>query len=254
MIHLLFSPDGFLITAIGLLAVTLCVLPVLDRRRAQAGPEPRDQMVMFGQTIVLLWGLAALCVAGWLLSGRPLSEIGWRPASADWGGALAWSIAAAVLAYCAYQIGMTWFSARSRASVREQLKHVDLERVRPHTRDEAVTFQALSVTAGVTEEVIFRGVLLTAISLVAPLWAAVLISLVAFILPHAYQGLGGLLRVAPTGVVLTGIVLLGGSLWPAILAHMAIDMTAGATFAILDRFKAQDEAKSADLLGAPPAP
>ena len=254
MISILFNPNGFLIAAIGLLAVAICALPFLEHRRFGAPSEAGDQMLIYGQTIVFLWGLAAICVAGWLLSGRALSEIGWRPASADWGGALAWTIAAGVLVYCAYQIVMTWFSAKSRASVRKQLNEVDLEMVRPRNRDEALAFQALSVTAGVTEEVIFRGVLLAAISLVAPLWAAVLISLLAFVLPHAYQGLGGLLRVAPTGVVLTGVVLLGGSLWPAILAHIAIDMTAGATFAIIDRFKDRDEEKSADLLGAPPAP
>ncbi len=254
MLDLIFSPDGFLVAALGLLALAVCVIPLLDHRKSTPDAEPPTPMTTYRQTMVMLWVLAAVCVAGWLLSGRTLEEIGWRPVAPGWGGLLAWALAGSALVYCLYQIVGTAVSAKTRASVRRQLGQVELDLVRPQSREDAVAFQALSITAGVTEEVIFRGVLLVSISLVAPLWAAALISLAAFILLHAYQGLGGLVRVAPTAVFLTAIVLAGGSLWPAILAHIVIDMAAGAVFAILDRTEAQDRRTESALAAAPPAP
>ena len=254
MLDLILGPDGFLIGALGVLALAICLLALSGRHQPQSAVDPQTPMATYRRTLVVLWALAAVCVAGWLLSGRSLSEMGWRPVSSDWGGLSAWAITAAVFAYCLYQIAAAALSARSRASVRRQLEQVDLDLVRPRNREEALAFQALSITAGVTEEVIFRGVLLASISLVAPLWAAVLVSLIAFILLHAYQGLGGLMRVAPTAAGLTAIVLLGGSLWPAILAHIAIDMSAGILFGLVDRTQDEKRTEKADLPDAPPTP
>ena len=84
-------------------------------------------------------------------------------------------------------------------------------------------FLGLGFTAGVTEEVIFRAYLLMLFAMIMPLWMAALLALIAFCLPHAYQGIGGMIQSFVMGGVLTGIVLLGGSIWPAVLLHIAVD-------------------------------
>ena len=56
------------------------------------------------------------------------------------------------------------------------------------------------------------------------MWPIILIQAALFGLPHAYQGLGG--------VIITGVVGIGlgwlrfhnkGNLWPCIIAHVAVD-------------------------------
>jgi membrane protease YdiL (CAAX protease family) len=240
MTDLLFSPDGILILAVVLIALALAAIPALEQRHQRRGETPAARRAMYRDTMILLWGLAIIAVAGWALSGRPMAEIGFAPVREGWFGLAAWAITAVVVSYCLWQIFQAWVSRTARVSIRKQIGDIELTDIRPRTANEAWHFQALSVTAGITEEIIFRGVLIAAFALVMPLWAAVILSLIAFTLPHAYQGPAGMIRVAPTGAVLTAIVLLGGSLWPAILAHALIDMTAGITFAILDRFQTQD--------------
>lgn len=249
MVEFAFSPNAALIIALVLIGLALAASPLLDQRHRQRGDTPAARHKIYRDSIILLWSLAIIGVAGWVLSGRPLAEIGLAPVRDDGRGLAAWAIAGLVLGFCLWQIGVTWLSKKARRSARKQIGEIELTDLRPRTVKQAWHFQALSVTAGITEEIIFRGVLLAAFALVMPLWAAVILSLIAFTVPHAYQGPAGLVRVVPTGAVLTAIVLLGGSLWPAIIAHALIDITAGVTFALLDRFEARDAA--AELVEAP---
>jgi membrane protease YdiL (CAAX protease family) len=249
MVEFAFSPNAALIIALILIGLALAASPLMDQRHRRRGGAPAARHIMYRDSIILLWSLAIIGVAGWVLSDRPLADIGFAPVRADWRGLVAWAITALIVGYCLWQIGQTWLSQTARASIRKQVGDIELTDIRPRTAKEGWHFQALSVTAGITEEIVFRGVLMGAFALVIPLWAAVILALVAFTLPHAYQGRAGMVRVAPTGAVLTAIVLLGGSLWPAILAHALIDMTAGVTFALLDRFEARDA--EAELVEAP---
>ena len=253
MVDTLLSRDGFLIVALALMGLILLSIPVLDARHEERKQDAGAKLSLYRDTMVLLWTMAIIALTGWLLSGRALADIGWAPVVEGWRGWLAWGLTGLILIYCAWQIVETVRSASARRSVRRQIEAIQTEDMRPRTKAEAWRFQAVSVTAGVTEEIIFRGVLIAAFALIMPLWMAAVLSLIAFTLPHAYQGPAGLMRVAPTGAVLTGVVLLGGSLWPAILAHAVIDMTAGAVFAVLDRFEAQDAADEHPETDAPDA-
>ncbi|QZD90341.1 CPBP family intramembrane metalloprotease [Qipengyuania aurantiaca] len=83
--------------------------------------------------------------------------------------------------------------------------------------------------AGLGEELIYRGFLMDRLNrlqgLAGKAWPIILIQGVLFGLPHAYQGLGG--------VIITGVVGIGlgwlrynrkGNLWALVLAHMAVDV------------------------------
>lgn len=97
----------------------------------------------------------------------------------------------------------------------------------PRTPREKRVFALLSVAAGVSEELAYRGY---AIGALAPLLgtggAAAATSFVFGIL-HGYQGLLGTLRTTVMGGLLAWGFLASGSLWPAIVAHCAIDLVAG---------------------------
>ncbi len=82
--------------------------------------------------------------------------------------------------------------------------------------------------AGFGEEVLYRGFLMDRLERLAGLrgraWLVLVIQAVLFGLPHAYQGLGGMVVTAMVGLLLGWIRnRQRGNLWAAILAHAAVD-------------------------------
>ena len=55
-----------------------------------------------------------------------------------------------------------------------------VRRFMPKNEAEYSRFNLVSITAGITEEIIFRGYIIWALALVMPLWAAAVLSLVSF--------------------------------------------------------------------------
>lgn len=112
-----------------------------------------------------------------------------------------------------------------RARVRERLSSV--ERLLPRRTDSFALFTALSITAGVCEEFLFRGFLLWYGLHVLPLPWAWTAQALAFGLGHAYQGPRGILLTGLAGAFFTAVVWVTGSLWPAMLIHALMDLNAG---------------------------
>lgn len=241
--------DGFLLLPLLAIAVLLIAGPFRDRMwktRIKAGGEPDIRVKLFRETNIWLWLTALVSLAGWLLSGRTLDGLGFDATLGGWRGGVAWGAAGAALAYMAWTVIETASSRKARASVRRQIDGFDgLDLIRAETPAEHNGFAALSVTAGITEEIVFRGVLIGALALILPLWAAAALSVVAFTLGHLYQGPKGMVRVLVVALVLTGIFLIGGSLWPVIILHIAMDLSSGLAFRLVDRHAEADAAAEA---------
>lgn len=102
----------------------------------------------------------------------------------------------------------------------------------PRTPSERIAFTGLSISAGIAEELVFRSFLIAALaSASGSMTVAVTISIGAFAVSHAYQGYLGVLRVALLGAILTAPFLLTGSVYPAMMAHAALDILAGLVLA-----------------------
>ena len=98
----------------------------------------------------------------------------------------------------------------------------------PQTLSEKLTFVVVCVTAGICEELIFRGFMITALrAATGSLALAVLVAAVAFGAAHAHQNASGGLRAGLLGLVLTVPLLMTGSLYPAIAAHAVVDLLGG---------------------------
>lgn len=95
----------------------------------------------------------------------------------------------------------------------------------PVTRTERWWMAAVSVGAGVSEELVFRGLLLAVAvgSGVPPLLAAAVLTVV-FGAVHLYQGWAGMLSATVLGAVMFAITLGTGSLLIPIVLHAAIDL------------------------------
>ena len=86
---------------------------------------------------------------------------------------------------------------------------------------------ALSVTAGVCEELLFRGLLIGMLAPWLGWWGAAALGVPLFGVLHAYQGRAGMVRTAIVGAALTGVVAATGSLLPAMALHALIDVGSG---------------------------
>jgi hypothetical protein len=86
---------------------------------------------------------------------------------------------------------------------------------------------ALSISAGFCEELIFRGYLIWIFQPLLGMWGAAALSVVVFALGHGYEGVKNVLIVGIVGCALTAVVILFGSLWPAIVIHALVDLQQG---------------------------
>jgi membrane protease YdiL (CAAX protease family) len=101
----------------------------------------------------------------------------------------------------------------------------DIHALLPRNRAELKFGWALSINAGVVEELLFRLAMPALIfAVVGDALVAISVSLVVFGALHAYQGVGGVIGSFVIGVVLMAVFLATGTiLWP-ILVHAVFDL------------------------------
>ncbi|MFG2044877.1 CPBP family intramembrane glutamic endopeptidase, partial [Dactylosporangium sp. NPDC048998] len=85
-----------------------------------------------------------------------------------------------------------------------------------------------ALTAGICEEIVFRGLLYGAAITLLGLdpWFAALISATLFGLAHRYQGPAGVIGTGLLGLALTALYATSGSLLLPIALHVALDIAA----------------------------
>lgn len=199
-------------------AVFLLVpLPALLALQTRAAADIREvpRLAIYIQSLVSSWILGAITVLVVRASGSALPHLGL--VAIPWPSLVAWSAAATAA-------GIVLILAVHASGIDESpLMHHLL----PRTAGEKWLFAALSITAGVNEELLFRGFLLTILEeSTGSLAIAVIVTVVSFGVLHAYQRVGAV-RAAVLGLLLTVPVIVTGSIVPSILAHAALDLVAG---------------------------
>lgn len=211
---------------LALIAIGLCidsyVLWPRFLQRSEAEPA-RARVWLWSSTIVFLWTLVAAGVVLWMLERRSWTELrltaphGWRIL-----GTIGLLLAVAIF----YARAVATIARAKRSNKRIRFP-TNAARRAPHTRAELAWWMALSVSAGICEEFIVRGYLIWVLQPALGLWFAAAASLIVFVAAHAYQGAKGLVAVGVVGGLLTLIVLVFGSLVPAIAVHMLADAGEG---------------------------
>jgi|GEM_PF-355793 len=182
--------------------------------------RPRE----YAATMATQWLLAAAAVALWVRAGRPWRALG----LAAPGGSRLWLAAVALTLLAALYGSQAAALARSpgaRARVRQAI--APLEALLPHTAPELRWFLAVSVTAGVCEELLFRGWFTWTLAPWLGWWGAAALGAGCFGLLHAYQGRSGIVRTAIVGAVMALVVALTRSLLPAMALHALVDIGSG---------------------------
>ena len=102
----------------------------------------------------------------------------------------------------------------------------------PTNRRERRMWIVLSLSAGIGEELVWRGVLPALIArLTGSLALGVALSIASFALAHAIQGLRSVLAIAAIAGAFHALVFISDSLYPAMVVHFVYDVIAGFTYA-----------------------
>lgn len=194
--------------------------------RARAG-QPFDRARFYQQTTAIEWSMFAALGIAWVMLDRPVGDLGFVPAGGRgfWVGLLVLVIMTGLLVYAWRQA-----SVATDEEKRAQLRPLGrLVRYCPHTSSELKQFFGISITAGIVEETVYRGFVIWYLAALMPVWAAVIVSSIAFGLAHSYQGTNGATRAGLVGLAF-GIFYIGtGSIWLPIIAHAILDVLQGAT-------------------------
>jgi membrane protease YdiL (CAAX protease family) len=94
----------------------------------------------------------------------------------------------------------------------------------PRDRSEVLLGAAISIAAGIGEELFFRLLLPMLLAAFVGGIAAVMIAILLFGLAHAYQGWRGVTVTTLVGTLFTAMYLMSGSLAVAMLFHVVIDL------------------------------
>ena len=219
----------------GLLDLVICAAIVVlapigavsDHRRLaraiEAG-DPNARLDAYGRGITFQWAVAIGLLAMVVVRGIPLPALGLGMPSGR-GFAIASVIGAVITLLLLAQRR----AALTRPELGDQVRQAaaSLRNLLPATPAEMRRFTWVGITAGIVEELVFRGYLVWSLSLVAPAWVAIIASAVAFGIGHAYQGVAGILKTGVAGLVFGGLYLLAGSLWVPMFVHAALDVIQG---------------------------
>lgn len=206
-----------------------------DTRRVKANPDSPHRIRYYGTVCAWLWICAILACA--LLGFRSVFTISPAPDEAGWlfrntwvfyavGAVIALIVATIVLPY----VTVAWMSVtrkQRKYSSGEMLQKVSYAYLFPTNRRERRWWILVALTAGICEEILFRGFLLH--YLYTSLWAlsltaALLLSSVIFGLQHLYQKAAGAVASAVVGVIFGLLFLLTGNLLFPIAFHAALDL------------------------------
>ncbi len=189
------------------------------QKRIQAG-DPRARIRLYREVITEQTMTASLVCGLCLFGGIPGKSLGiYAPRS--------WIVTAALAAVVVALFLRSAIKLRPKAQkVRAKLGG-HLAALLPDSLEEQRWFVVLSVGAGISEELVFRGFLFYYLSLYIPHvnnLEKVLLTSLFFGMAHRYQGWPAVAKTGLASVVLAGLYLLTGSLLLPMVVHAMNDM------------------------------
>jgi uncharacterized protein len=209
----------------------IVVTPLWDRYeipRLKASTEPRKKIRFYGKIVTASW-MCAL-VAGLTIGlavftiQRAPGEIAWLDAGSR-GAIFLKGMIGGVLAVIFVPALLAVWSEKLRQKAGKAAKK--LAYLLPSTHEERLWWWMVCITAGVCEEVVYRGFLLHyfhTTPLHLSLTLALVVSSVIFGIGHLYQGIAGAVQTAVIGFLLGVMYLMTGNLLLPVLVHAMMDL------------------------------
>ena len=212
-----------------LIAIFLIVaVPIWDHfetKRLKTSSDPRVKIQAYQKTVGWLWaGSVVACIVMGLHTvltiHRDSGEASWLPGSGFVIGFMGAALVALFL-----PIFLLMRSEATRARIAKSLEKLNF--ILPRTAEERRWFVLVAITAGVCEEILYRGFLIhyfRDLPVSIGLIGALILSSCVFGLAHLYQGVVGIVQTTILGAIFGLIFIVTGRLLLPMVLHALIDL------------------------------
>ena len=204
--------------------VLVVVFPILDY---VLYPRLKSTLQIYIWNILALWSLSAACIWTSRMNHLGLSDLGEQTGN-PFRTLVVCGVVAAILLLV---IGIQKAQKKKVSPERLEKALEGVKRLLPKNSTERVVWVIVSITAGVCEEILYRGWVLSLFgAALGSLWLGLLISSIVFGFAHAYQGRNAIFGTGVAGAVFGIVFVVSGSLIPGQLLHAAMDLNSGLAF------------------------
>jgi membrane protease YdiL (CAAX protease family) len=176
---------------------------------------------------MILWVAVGMVWLLWWSHDRPFSTLGFKFPRWEWH-----AIQITLLVLILYLVDVFLELKITRRRIKTVRRWKKFTPFLPENKHEYKHFMFLAVSAGICEEIIFRGYFINYLqslwhNSVLGLWGAVSIPAILFGVAHLYQGTNAVLKIILMAVLFGWIFILTQSLLIVIILHIFIDAAGG---------------------------
>jgi uncharacterized protein len=184
----------------------------------------KSALQIYAWNILAIWSITVACIWTSRLNYLTLSDLGVQA-----GNAFRTLVVCGIVVAIVFLLIGAQKVQKKKATPEQMGKALEgVRRLLPKTSTERSVWILVSISAGVCEEFLYRGWLLSLFSAAwGSVWLGLLISSLIFGLAHAYQGRNAILGTGILGAIFGIVFIASGSLIPSQLLHTAMDLNNG---------------------------
>ena len=210
---------------VGVILVSIILYCIISDWNFMEGDLSRIRRVnMYQKTIVAQWVALAFVIIAWLIASFKWQSFIFYPgeSKAPNNEFLAGFLTSVIITSIVLVIVWTVLSKKGKAPT---VGNIDF--LLPQTKQERIWYTFVALTAGICEELIFRGAMtffLVSLPFDLSLTSVGVIGSIIFGLVHLYQGPKGVIMTGFLGFAMFNVYAMTGSLFLAIFLHFIIDV------------------------------
>jgi membrane protease YdiL (CAAX protease family) len=225
-----FTPNVIDHVLVFLLGVVLPIYAVFSSQPAMKKLKynTETKLAIYWGNSLSLWIMAVVVMVVWYFSGRDLWDLGFR--IPDFSGSLwIWL----TLMFCGgYVLDLWWKTSDPRRKLNLIDKFLKNTPFLPQNRYELNHFMLVAVSAGVCEEIVFRGYFIQYLmyftgDTMIGIAIAIAVPAAIFAFSHLYQGWDAVLKIVVLAVLFGVLFWTMKSLWWLIALHILLDAVGG---------------------------
>lgn len=178
----------------------------------------------YRHTVASTLVLALAVISAWFVYKRPWPELGFR-----WPEPMAFSVGLAVALFVVWIFVQPLKAMAAKKELAAELspKYEGVGLLLPFSKREEIWFRGVSINAGISEEIIYRGYLIWYLSQIVPELAAATLAVVMFALAHLYQGWKQVPGILLVSAVAVALYVATDSLLVPVIFHITLDAAQG---------------------------